>query len=140
MIHSELIVTLVVAFVAAFCGGLIAARLKLPPILGYLLAGVAIGPHTPGGAADADLALQLAEVGVILLMFGVGLHFSLKELAAVGPIAVPGALGQSALATLLGGGVATLWGWSLSEGIILGLCLSVASTIVLLREIGRAHV
>ena len=135
MIHSELIVTLVVAFVAAFCGGLIAARLKLPPILGYLLAGVAIGPHTPGGAADADLALQLAEVGVILLMFGVGLHFSLKELAAVGPIAVPGAVGQSATATLLGFGISQLWGWSFTEGLIFGLCLSVASTVVLLRAL-----
>jgi len=135
MIHSELIVTLVVAFVAAFCGGLIAVRLGLPPILGYLLAGVAIGPYTPGGAADADLALQLAEVGVILLMFGVGLHFSLKELVAVGPIAVPGAMGQSATATLLGFGVSQLWGWSATEGIIFGLCLSVASTIVLLRAL-----
>ena len=135
MIHSELIVTLVVAFVAAFCGGLIAVRLGLPPILGYLLAGVAIGPYTPGGAADAGLALQLAEVGVILLMFGVGLHFSLKELVAVGPIAVPGAVGQSATATFLGFAVSQLWGWSATEGIIFGLCLSVASTIVLLRAL-----
>jgi CPA2 family monovalent cation:H+ antiporter-2 len=135
MIHSELIVTLVVAFVGAFCGGFVAARLGLPPILGYLIAGIAIGPHTPGGAADADLALQLAEVGVILLMFGVGLHFSLKELVAVGPIAVPGAIGQSATATLMGFGIAQVWGWSVTEGIIFGLCLSVASTVVLLRAL-----
>ena len=135
MIHSELIVTLVVAFVAAFAGGLVAARLGLPPILGYLIAGIMIGPNTPGGAADADLALQLAEVGVILLMFGVGLHFSLKELVAVGPIAVPGAVGQSATATVLGFGISQLWGWSFTEGIIFGLCLSVASTVVLLRAL-----
>jgi CPA2 family monovalent cation:H+ antiporter-2 len=135
MIHSELILTLVSVFVAAFCGGFIATRLGLPPIVGYLLAGVAIGPHTPGGSADTELALQLAEIGVILLMFGVGLHFSVREIAAVGPIAIPGALGQSLVATLLGMGVTQLWGWELTEGLIFGLCLSVASTVVLLRAL-----
>jgi len=135
MLHSELILALVSVFVAAFAGGFIATRLGLPPIVGYLLAGVAIGPHTPGGSADTELALQLAEIGVILLMFGVGLHFSLREIAAVGPIAVPGALGQSLIATLLGLGLTQLWGWSLSEGLIFGLCLSVASTVVLLRAL-----
>ncbi|HWC30294.1 MAG TPA: cation:proton antiporter [Dehalococcoidia bacterium] len=135
MIHSDLILTLVSVFVAAFFGGFFVTRLGLPPILGYLLAGVAIGPHTPGGSADTELALQLAEIGVILLMFGVGLHFSLREIASVGPIAVPGALGQSLVATLLGIGLTQIWGWSLTEGLIFGLCLSVASTVVLLRAL-----
>ena len=135
MIHSDLIVTLVVAFVGAFAGGMIAARLGLPPILGYVLAGVAVGPYTPGGHADAGLAMQLAEVGVILLMFGVGLHFSLEELFEVSNVAVPGAIGQSAAATLLGFGVSELWGWSITEGLIFGLSLSVASTVVLLRAL-----
>jgi CPA2 family monovalent cation:H+ antiporter-2 len=135
MLHSDLILTLVSVFVAAFAGGFIATRLHLPPIVGYLLAGLVIGPHTPGGSASVDLALQLAEVGVILLMFGVGLHFSVREISAVGPIAIPGALGQSAVSTLLGMGAALLWGWGFTEGLILGLSLSVASTIVLLRAL-----
>jgi CPA2 family monovalent cation:H+ antiporter-2 len=135
VIHSDLILTLVSVFVAAFAGGFLATRLGLPPIVGYLLAGIAIGPHTPGGSADTELALQLAEIGVILLMFGVGLRFSVREIAAVGPIAVPGALGQSLVATLLGLGVTQLWGWDLTEGLIFGLCLSVASTVVLLRAL-----
>jgi len=135
MIHSDLILTLVSVFVAAFVGGFIATRVGLPPIVGYLLAGIAIGPHTPGGSADTELALQLAEIGVILLMFGVGLRFSVREIASVGPIAVPGALGQSLIATLLGIGLTQLWGWDLSEGLIFGLCLSVASTVVLLRAL-----
>jgi CPA2 family monovalent cation:H+ antiporter-2 len=135
MIHSEVIITLVAAFVAAFVGGLLASRIGLPPIVGYLAAGIAIGPNTPFGSADTSLAAEFAEIGVILLMFGVGLHFSLKELLAVGPIAVPGAIGQSAVATLLGLAVTQLWGWSLTEGLIFGLCLSVASTVVLLRAL-----
>ncbi len=114
---------------------MLAARIGLPPLVGYLLAGVAIGPYTPGGSTDPGLAAELAEVGVILLMFGVGLHFSIRELLAVGPIAIPGALGQSTVATLLGAGIAMLWGWTLTEGLILGLCLSVASTVVLLRAL-----
>jgi len=134
-VHSELVVTLVAAFVAAFVGGMVVTRLRMPPIVGYLLAGIVIGPYTPFGSADAATASQLAEVGVILLMFGVGLHFSPREIVAVGPIAIPGALGQSAVATLLGVGIGQLWGWSLSEGLILGLTLSVASTVVLLRTL-----
>jgi CPA2 family monovalent cation:H+ antiporter-2 len=133
--HSDLIVTLVVAFVAAFAGGFVASRAGLPPIIGYLLAGVAIGPYTPGGSADPSIAADLAEVGVILLMFGVGLHFSVREIIEVGPIAIPGALGQSTVATVLGTGVAVAWGWSIEEGLIFGLCLSVASTVVLLRAL-----
>ena len=133
--HSDLILTLVSAFVAAFVGGMIATRIGLPAIVGYLLAGIAIGPHTPGGSASPELAAELAEIGVILLMFGVGLHFSMKELLAVGRIAIPGALGQSTVATVLAIAVTHLWGWSLSEGLVVGLCLSVASTIVLLRAL-----
>jgi CPA2 family monovalent cation:H+ antiporter-2 len=135
VIHSDLILTLVSAFVAAFVAGFIAGRLGLPPIVGYLLAGVAIGPHTPGGSADTTIASDLAEVGVVLLMFGVGLHFSLKELLSVGRIAIPGAIGQSMVATLLGIGASQLWGWSITDGLIFGLCLSVASTVVLLRAL-----
>ena len=114
---------------------MVAARIGLPPLVGYLLAGVAIGPYTPGGSADPGLAAELAEVGVILLMFGVGLHFSIRELLDVGPIAVPGALGQITVATLLATGIAIVWGWTFTEGLILGLCLSVASTVVLLRAL-----
>jgi CPA2 family monovalent cation:H+ antiporter-2 len=114
---------------------MLAAKMGLPPLVGYLIAGVAIGPYTPGGSTDPNIAAQLAEVGVILLMFGVGLHFSIRELLAVGPVAIPGALGQITVATFLGTGVALLWGWSISEGLIFGLCLSVASTIVLLRAL-----
>src|SRR5262249_13260901 len=131
----DLIVTLVAAFVAAFAGGMVATRLGMPPIVGYLLAGIAIGPHTPFGSASTALASELAEVGVILLMFGVGLHFSVREILDVGPIASPGALGQSPIATILGVLISQLWGWSLSEGLIFGLTLSVASTVVLLRAL-----
>ena len=133
--HSDLILTLVTAFVAAFAGGMIATRIGLPPIVGYLAAGIAIGPHTPGGSASPELAAELAEVGVILLMFGVGLHFSLRQLMAVGRIAIPGALGQITAATVLGILLTQMWGWSLEEGLMLGLCLSVASTVVLLRAL-----
>jgi CPA2 family monovalent cation:H+ antiporter-2 len=135
MAHDDLIVTLVAAFVAAFAGGFVAARLSLPPIVGYILAGVAIGPYTPGGSASPEVIEQLAEVGVILLMFGVGLHFSIREMLDVSPIALPGAVGQSAIATLLGLGVSLLWGWPVGDGIVFGLCLSVASTIVMLRAL-----
>jgi CPA2 family monovalent cation:H+ antiporter-2 len=107
-LHSELIITMVSAFVAAFAGGFVASRLRLPPIVGYLVAGIIIGPYTPGGSADLSLATEFAEVGVILLMFGVGLHFSLRELLDVGPIAIPGALGQITAATVLGLGMSQL--------------------------------
>jgi monovalent cation:H+ antiporter-2, CPA2 family len=135
MVHSELLVSLVAALVAAFIGGFVAVRLHLPPIVGYLLAGVAIGPFTPGGSADPTIAAEMAEVGVILLMFGVGLHFSLKDLLAVRAIAVPGAVGQITVATALGLGLALAWGWAPGEGLVLGLAIAVASTVVLLRAL-----
>jgi CPA2 family monovalent cation:H+ antiporter-2 len=115
--------------------GFVAARLKLPPLVGYLIAGIIIGPATPGFVADVDLSHQLAEIGVMLLMFGVGLHFSLDELLAVRRIALPGAIVQIAVATLLGTAVAAMWGWSLAGSIVFGLGLSVASTVVLLRAL-----
>src|SRR5215217_3035289 len=119
----------------AFIGGFVAARLRLPPILGYLLAGIAVGPFTPGFVADTGLAGQLAEIGVMLMMFGVGMHFSVRDLLAVRAIAVPGAVVQIAAATALGVGAARLWGWPFGEGIVFGLALSVASTVVLLRAL-----
>jgi CPA2 family monovalent cation:H+ antiporter-2 len=115
--------------------GLVAARLKVPPLVGYLIGGILIGPATPGFVADVELSAQLAEIGVMLLMFGVGLHFSLDDLLAVRKIALPGAIVQIAVATLLGIAVASLWGWSLSAGIVFGLALSVASTVVLLKAL-----
>lgn len=140
MAHSELLVTIVAALVAAFIGGLIAVRLRLSPIVGYLLAGVAIGPFTPGGNADAAIASELAEVGVILLMFGVGIHFSLRDLLNVRAIALPGAIVQITVATALGTAVALWWGWSFGEALVLGLAISVASTVVLLRALeGRGE-
>jgi len=130
-----LIATIAVSLAFAFVGGLLAVRLRLPPLVGYLLAGIVVGPFTPGFVADAKLAPQLAEIGVILLMFGVGTHFSIRELFAVRRVALPGAFTQIIVATALGAGVATLWGWSLGAGIIFGLSLSVASTVVLLRAL-----
>src|SRR5690349_19404066 len=133
--HTPLIATIVAGLGIAFIFGTIAHRLKLPPIAGYLLAGVLIGPFTPGYVADQKLALELAEIGVILLMFGVGLHFSLKDLLSVRAIAIPGAVGQIAIATLLGMGLALWLGWSWGAGLLFGLSLSVASTVVLLRAL-----
>jgi CPA2 family monovalent cation:H+ antiporter-2 len=133
--ETTLIATIVMGLVLAFAGGFIASKLKLPPLVGYLLAGVAVGPFTPGFVADEKLAGQLAEIGVILLMFGVGLHFSIKDLLAVRRIAIPGAVGQIAVATALGAGIAHLWGWSFGAGLVFGLALSVASTVVLLRAL-----
>jgi monovalent cation:H+ antiporter-2, CPA2 family len=134
--HAPLIGTIVAGIGLAFIFGLVAHRLRLSPLVGYLVAGVVIGPFTPGYVADQGLALQLAEVGVILLMFGVGLHFSLADLLAVKAIAIPGAIGQIAVATLMGMGLAT-WGlgWSPGAGFVFGLSLSVASTVVLLRAL-----
>ena len=135
-IHDvPLIATIAVSLAFAFVGGLVAVRLRLPPLVGYLLAGIVVGPFTPGFVADAHLAPQLAEIGVILLMFGVGTHFSLRDLFAVRRVALPGAFTQIIVATALGSGVAILWGWSLGAGIIFGLSLSVASTVVLLRAL-----
>ncbi|MBP8266981.1 MAG: cation:proton antiporter [Zoogloea sp.] len=115
--------------------GFVASRLRMPPLVGYLLAGVMIGPGTPGFVADMALAGQLAEIGVMLLMFGVGLHFSLDDLLAVRKIAVPGAIVQIAVATALGAGTALVWGWPAGEAVVFGLALSVASTVVLLRAL-----
>lgn len=131
----SLIATLAAAFGLALAFGIIAAKLRLPPILGYLLAGVAIGPFTPGFVADIGLAAQLAEIGVMLLMFGVGLHFSIDDLLSVKRIAVPGAIVQISVATALGALLAHFWGYSLVGAIVFGLCLSVASTVVLLRAL-----
>ena len=130
-----LIATIAVSLAFAFVGGLLAVRLRLPPLVGYLLAGIVVGPFTPGFVADAKLAPQLAEIGVILLMFGVGTHFSIRDLFAVRRVALSGAFAQIVVATALGAGVAALWGWSLGAGIIFGLSLSVASTVVLLRAL-----
>jgi CPA2 family monovalent cation:H+ antiporter-2 len=131
----SLITTIALALGAALLFGLLAKRLGLSPIVGYLVAGMLIGPHTPGVVGDLKIAGQLAEIGVILLMFGVGLHFSLKELLAVRSIAIPGALGQSAAATLACAGLAIAVGWTWQTGIILGIAVSVASTVVLLRAL-----
>jgi len=131
----SLIATIAAGFGLALLLGLAASHLRMPPLVGYLLAGILIGPATPGFVADMGLAAQLAEIGVMLLMFGVGLHFSFADLMAVRRIAVPGALVQIAVATLMGMGVASLWGWSLGASLVLGLSLSVASTVVLLRAL-----
>ena len=131
--HTSLIAMLVYGFVLAFIFGALAHRLRLSPLVGYLLAGVVAGPFTPGFVGDPELAPQLAEIGVILLMFGVGLHFSLRDLMSVRAIAIPGAVGQIAVATLLGWGMAELMGWSHIAGMIFGFSLATASTVVLLR-------
>jgi len=130
-----LITTLAAGFGLALVFGFIAARLKLPALVGYLAAGIVIGPATPGLVADAQIAAQLAEVGVMLLMFGVGLHFSIDDLLAVRKIALPGAVVQMLVATALGAGVAHLWGWSLGAALVFGISLSVASTVVLLKAL-----
>ncbi|MDU6412402.1 MAG: YbaL family putative K(+) efflux transporter [Yersiniaceae bacterium] len=136
MHHSTpLITTLVGGLVLAFLLGMLANRLRISPLVGYLTAGVLAGPFTPGFVADISLAPELAEIGVILLMFGVGLHFSLKDLLAVKSIAIPGAVAQIAVATLLGIGLSQLLGWDLEAGLVFGLCLSTASTVVLLRAL-----
>ncbi|MGB3847637.1 MAG: YbaL family putative K(+) efflux transporter [Sphingopyxis sp.] len=136
---TSLLAMLVMGLVLAFIGGFVASRLKLPPLVGYLLAGVAVGPFTPGFVGDADVANQLAEIGIILLMFGVGLHFSIKDLIAVRRIAIPGAIVQIMVATLLGASLAHLWGWTIGAGLVFGLALSVASTVVLLRALEQRN-
>lgn len=136
MAHSvPLIATLAAAFGLALLLGFLATRIRLPPLVGYLLAGILIGPATPGFVADVALSQQLAEVGVILLMFGVGLHFSLADLLSVKKIAVPGAVVQIIVATAMGYWLARVWGWSTPAGLVFGLALSVASTVVLLRAL-----
>ena len=131
--HTSLIAMLVFGFVLAFVLGALANRLRLSPLVGYLLAGVLAGPFTPGFVGDAQIAPQLAEIGVILLMFGVGLHFSLRDLMSVKNIAIPGAVAQIAVATVLGWGLSELMGWSHVEGLVFGFSLATASTVVLLR-------
>lgn len=136
---TSLIATIAIGLSLAFILGLLAVRLGLPALSGYLLAGIVVGPFTPGFVADANLAPQLAEIGVILLMFGVGTHFSVRDLWAVRKIALPGAVAQMAAATALGAGLARLWGWPPGEGLVFGLALSVASTVVLLRTLQGLH-
>lgn len=131
--NLPLLTTIAAAFAAAWALGLVSQKLKLSPIVGYLLAGVVIGPHTPGFAGDVSLAQQLAEIGVILLMFGVGLHFHLKDLLAVKNVAIPGAIGQSLLATVAAVAIFMAMGWSIKSGVVLGMAMAVASTVVLLR-------
>ena len=133
--HTPLIATIAAGFVLAYLFGSLANRLRLSPLVGYLLAGVIVGPFTPGFVADKDLSHEISEIGVILLMFGVGLHFSLKDLMSVKHIAIPGALAQILVATLMGMGLAWAIDWSLGAGLVFGLSLSVASTVVLLRAL-----
>jgi CPA2 family monovalent cation:H+ antiporter-2 len=133
--HSPLIGVLVIGLGLAFVLGTLAQRLKLPPLVGYLLAGIAVGPFTPGFVADTDITLQLADIGVVLLMFGVGLHFAPRDLLAVKKLVVPGALAQMAMITLLGVAAGLLMGWPWRQGLVLGLCLSVASTVVVMRAL-----
>ncbi|MGE0129760.1 MAG: cation:proton antiporter [Blastocatellales bacterium] len=133
MHELPLLINIAVALVLAFVGGVIASRIGFPTIVGYMLAGIAIGPFTPGFVGDVDTVSQLAELGVIFLMFGVGLHFSLSDLWKVRDIAIPGALGQTIIATVLGYWLTQTWGWSKPAGLVLGLAISVASTVVLIR-------
>lgn len=132
----ELIILLAVGFGLALLFGYIAARLRLPPLIGYLVAGILISPNTPGVVGDIHLANQLAELGVMFLMFGVGMHFSLNDLMQVKRIALPGAILQITVATLLGIGVSMMWGWSFGSALVFGLSLSCASTVVLLKALG----
>jgi len=134
--HDTALITTIAAGIGlAFVLGLLATRIGMPPLVGYLIAGIVVGPFTPGLVADSGLAQQLAEIGVILLMFGVGIHFSVSDLLAVRRIALPGAVVQITVATALGAVASQLWGWSWGSGIVFGLCLSVASTVVLLRAL-----
>lgn len=133
--NISLITTIAAGLGLAMILGFLVTRLRMPPLVGYLIAGIIVGPYTPGFVADMELAAQLAEIGVILLMFGVGLHFSIDDLLAVKRIAIPGAIVQIAVATLLGIGAGSLWGWSFGESFVFGLALSVASTVVLLKAL-----
>ena len=135
MAPHGLIATITIALAAAFLGGFVATKLRLPPIVGYLAAGVAVGPFTPGFAADPEIARELADVGVILLMFGVGIHFSLRDLWAVRWLVVPGALAQIVVATAVTAAVVPLWGWTYAQGVVFGLAVSVSSTVVLIRAL-----
>jgi monovalent cation:H+ antiporter-2, CPA2 family len=138
--QTPLIATIAAGLMLSYLFGLVAHRLRIQPLVGYLMAGVVVGPFTPGFTADSALAGELAEIGVILLMFGVGLHFSLKDLISVARIAVPGAIGQIALAALMGAGLARFLGWSWTAGLVFGLALSVASTVVMIRALQERHI
>ena len=138
--NISLITTIAAAFSVALVLGFIAERTKMPALVGYLIAGILIGPATPGFVADVQIASQLSEIGIMLLMFGVGLHFSLNDLLAVKRIAVPGAVVQMGMATVLGMSMAWWWGWSLGSGLIFGLSLSCASTVVLLKALEARRV
>lgn len=133
MHEITLLINIAVALVVAFLGGILARRIGLPTIVGYMLAGIVIGPFTPGFVGNIETISQLAELGVIFLMFGVGLHFSLHDLWKVRSIAIPGALGRMLITTLMGYGLSQLWGWTPASGLVLGLAISIASTVVLLR-------
>src|SRR5688572_5527599 len=137
--QSDLIALIAMGFVLALAFGYLAAKLRMPPLVGYLVAGIAIGPFTPGFVAHAGLAAELAEIGVILLMFGVGLHFSIDSLLKVRNIALPGAVVQIGVATAIGWGLARWWEWDTSAGIVFGLAMSVASTVVLLRALEQRN-
>ncbi len=130
-----LITTIAAAFGCALVLGFLAAKVKLPALVGYLLAGIIIGPYSPGFTANSEIAAQLAEIGVMLLMFGVGLHFSLEDLWEVRKVALPGALLQIFVATALGAWLALIWGWGIGGALVFGLALSVASTVVLLKAL-----
>ena len=134
---AALIATVAAGIGAAFLFGLVAVRLGLPPLVGYLVAGIVVGPFTPGFVADSGLSSQLAELGVILLMFGVGLHFSLRDLAAVRHVVLPGALAQATVTTILGAVIGRLWGLDVGGAVVLGLSVGVASTVVLLKALER---
>jgi CPA2 family monovalent cation:H+ antiporter-2 len=136
---TTLISTIVAGLVLAFILGAIANRLKMPVIVGYLIAGVCVGPHSPGFVADTSLASQLADLGVVLLMFGVGLHFSLKDLLSVKAIAIPGALLRIVVATGMGMGLALLLHWPLAGALVFGLALAVSSTVVTLKVLQDKH-
>lgn len=137
--QSDLIALIAMGFVLAMAFGYLAAKLRMPPLVGYLVAGIAIGPFTPGFVADTGLAGELAEIGVILLMFGVGLHFSIDSLLKVRNIALPGAVVQIGVATAIGLALARFWGWETSAGVVFGLAMSVASTVVLLRALEQRN-
>ena len=138
--QTPLIAMIAAGLMLAYLFGLVAHRLRIQPLVGYLVAGVVVGPYTPGFTADIALAGELAEIGVILLMFGVGLHFSLKDLVSVARIAVPGAIGQIVVVTLMGAGLAHVLGWSWQTGLVFGLALSVSSTVVMIRALQDRHI
>src|SRR5438445_8467081 len=135
MAPHGLIATITIALGAAFLGGFLATKVRLLPIVGYLAAGIAVGPFTPGLSADPQIAPELAEIGVILLMFGVGIQFSLPDLWSVRWIAIPGAVGQIIIATAVTALVVPLWGWTFAQGVVFGLAISISSTVVLIRTL-----